>query len=155
MTMDPKVSPKAVNNFVFLARQQFYDGTFFHRVQNQTGSFAIVQGGDPQGNGQGGPGYDYIGETPPAGTKYLRGVVAMAKPQGNPPRNGSQFFFVVRDWPDLPAEYTILGKVDDSTSLTNLDKMILAKGSDLGGLGVKPEPPIYVLKVTIEEFKRS
>jgi cyclophilin family peptidyl-prolyl cis-trans isomerase len=154
MTMDPKQSPATVNNFVFLARQGFYDGTKFHRVQNVPGDFAIVQGGDPKGDGTGGPGYKYNGETPTAGTKYLRGVVAMAN-SGSPSTNGSQFFFVARDWPSLPASYTVLGKIDDATSFATLDRMIQAKGPALGQLGLTPDPPIYINKVTIEELKRG
>jgi cyclophilin family peptidyl-prolyl cis-trans isomerase len=155
MTMDPKVSPATVNNFVFLARQGFYDGTKFHRVQNVPGDYAIVQGGDPKGDGTGGPGYAYKGETPASTTKYLRGVVAMAN-SGSVSTNGSQFFFVARDWPSLPASYTVLGKIDDATSLASIDRMILAKGPELqGGLGLSPNPPIYILKVTIEELKRG
>jgi len=154
MRMDPKTSPRTVNNFVFLARQGFYDGTLFHRVQNEPSDFAIVQGGDPKGDGTGGPGYQYAGETPAANTKYLRGVVAMAN-SGKPSSNGSQFFFVVHDWPSLPANYTVLGKVGDATSFSALDRMITATGPALqGGLGLSPDPPIYILKVTIAEQKR-
>jgi peptidyl-prolyl cis-trans isomerase B (cyclophilin B) len=155
MRMDPRQSPRTVNNFVFLARQAFYDGTFFHRVQSTPGNFAIVQGGDPKGDGTGSPGYDYAGETPPPSTKYLRGVVAMAN-SGKPDSNGSQFFFVVRDWKDLPVNYTVLGKVDEANSLTTLDRMALAQGPPLdGGLGTSPDPRIYILKVTIEEVNRG
>jgi peptidyl-prolyl cis-trans isomerase B (cyclophilin B) len=157
MRMDPKQSPKTVNSFVFLARQGFYDGTKVGRVQNESGKFAIVQAGTQTGGISGGVGYSFTGEIPPSTFKYTRGVVAMAKPQGNPPQNGSQFFFVVKDWPDLLPEYTALGKVDDADSLTSLDRMILAQGPEIqgGGLGLTPDPPIYILKVTIEELKRG
>jgi peptidyl-prolyl cis-trans isomerase B (cyclophilin B) len=155
MRMDPKVSPATVNNFVFLARAGFYDGTKFHRVQNVPGDYAIVQGGDPKGDGTGGPGYDYNGETPVSTTKYLRGVVAMAN-SGSVSSNGSQFFFVARDWPSLPPSYTVLGKIDDATSFASIDRMIQAKGPALeGGLGTSPDPPIYIIKVTIEELNRG
>src|SRR5207245_2665978 len=65
--LNPKLAPKTVNNFIFLAAHHFYDGTIFHRVQNEISAdpqqnFAIVQGGDPQGTGTGGPGYQYGGE---------------------------------------------------------------------------------------------
>ena len=153
--MDPKESPRTVNNFVFLARQGFYDGTFFHRVENHPGDYAIVQGGDPKGDGTGGPGYSYAGETPAPTTKYLRGAVAMAN-SGSPASNGSQFFFVVHDWKALPASYTELGKVDDATSFASLERMVLAQGPPLaGGLGTSPSPRIYILKVTIQELKRG
>ena len=155
MRMDPQQAPRTVNNFVFLARQGFYDGTFFHRVQNTPGDYAIVQGGDPKGDGTGGPGYEYQGETPAPTTKYLRGIVAMANSQG-PSTNSSQFFFVVHDWPTLPANYSVLGKVDDATSLASLERMALAQGPDLGNnLGTSPSPRIYILKVTIQELNRG
>jgi len=157
MQMDPKQSPKTVNSFVFLARQGFYDGTKVGRVQNEAGKFAIVQAGTQTGDISGGVDYSFTGEIPAKTFKYTRGTVAMAKPQGNPPQNGSQFFFVVKDWPDLDPEYTPLGKVDDAASLGSLDKMILAQGEPIqgGGLGLTPNPPIYILKVTIEELKRG
>jgi peptidyl-prolyl cis-trans isomerase B (cyclophilin B) len=155
MRMDPKASPRTVNNFVFLARQGYYDGTFFHRVQNIPSDYAIVQGGDQKGDGTGSPGYSYTGETPPPGTKYLRGFVAMAN-SGSLASSGSQFFFVVHSWASLPASYAILGKVDDATSFATLERMVTAIGSDLGnGLGIAPNPHIYILKVTIEELKRG
>lgn len=153
--MDPKTAPKTVNNFVFLARQGYYDGTKFHRVQNET-DFAIVQGGDQEGTGRGSPGYSYDGETPPPTAKYLRGTIAMAN-SGGPSSNGSQFFVVVKDWAGLPTNYTIFGKViDEANSFAALDKMITAQGAPIeGGLGTTPEPPIYIIKVTIEELARG
>jgi peptidyl-prolyl cis-trans isomerase B (cyclophilin B) len=156
MQMDPKVAPTTVNNFVFLARENFYDGIKFHRIEDVPGDYAIIQGGDPAGTGNGGPGYDYDGETPVAGSTYLRGVVAMAKPQaafqGQPPQNGSQFFVVVRDWPSLPAEYTIFGKImDEANSFATLQKIVSLKSPS----GSDPLMPIYILDVTIEELARS
>lgn len=153
--MDPRTAPKTVNNFVFLARQGYYDGTKFHRVQNET-DFAIVQGGDPEGTGRGGPGYSYDGETPAPTDKYLRGTIAMAN-SGGPSSNGSQFFIVVKDWAGLPTNYTIFGKViDETASFVALDKMITAEGTPIeGGLGTTPVPPIYIINVTIEELARS
>ena len=155
--MDPKVAPKTVNNFVFLARQGYYDGSRFHRVQN-TADFAIVQGGDAEkGDGTGGPGYSYDGETPAPTAKYLRGTIAMAN-SGGPSSNGSQFFVVVKDWAGLPTNYTIFGNViDETNSFAALDKMITAEGEPIQGgqLGTKPVPPIFLIKVTIEELARS
>ena len=153
--MDPKTAPTTVNNFVFLARQGYYDGTKFHRVQNET-DFAIAQGGDPKGDGTGGPGYSYDGETPAPTAKYLRGTIAMAN-SGGPSSNGSQFFVVVKDWAGLPPNYTIFGNViDEANSFAALDKMITAEGTPIeGGLGTTPVPPIYIVKVMIEELARS
>lgn len=154
--MDPKTAPASVNNFVFLAKEGWYDGSKFHRIQNEP-DFAIVQGGDAQkGDGTGGPGYSYNGETPPAGTKYKRGTVAMAN-SGKPSSNGSQFFIVVKDWDSLPANYTVFGEIiDEGDSFATLDRMIKAQGSELGnGLGISPNPPIFIIKVTIEELARG
>ena len=152
MQMDPKQSPASVNNFVFLAKQGFYDNTKVGRVQNEAG-FAIVQAGTQTGTISGGVDYSYAGETPPPSTVYSRGVVAMAN-SGGPSSNGSQFFFVVRDWKDLPKNYTVFGRVSDAASLSALDRMISARGPEVqpgGNLGISPNPPIFILKVTIAE----
>ncbi len=96
-------SPLTVNNFVFLARDGFYDDVIFHRVI----SGFMIQGGDPTGTGRGGPGYRFRDETEGAGD-YSRGTVAMAN--AGPNTNGSQFFICHGDAP-LPHSYTIFGKV--------------------------------------------
>src|SRR6266550_3888768 len=83
-------APKTVNNFVFLARDGFYDGTMFHRV---IADF-MIQGGDPEGSGRGGPGYRFEDEVPPEGPSFDRpGLLAMAN--AGPGTNGSQFFVTV------------------------------------------------------------
>lgn len=97
----PKDAPKTVNNFVTLARDSFYDGLTFHRVESW-----VIQGGDPVGNGTGGPGYRF--EDEPVKGEYVRGVVAMAN--AGPNTNGSQFFILKRDTP-LPKQYNLFGKV--------------------------------------------
>jgi peptidyl-prolyl cis-trans isomerase B (cyclophilin B) len=148
--LDPKLSPKTVNAIVFLVKNHFYDNQIFHRVQNET-SFAIVQGGDPTGTGSGGPGFQYDGGKPPATTKYLRGILAIAN-SGTTATDGSQFFMVVHDWPDLPPDYTVFGKVVGTDSFATLDRMIQAKGSDLGnGLGIRPIPDIEIISATVTE----
>jgi peptidyl-prolyl cis-trans isomerase B (cyclophilin B) len=147
--LDAKNAPATTNNIVFLVKQHFYDNTIFHRVQNVPGSFAIVQGGDPTGTGSGSPGYSYKGEKPKSGSKYVRGTLAMAN-SGSLDTNGSQFFMVVQNWPDLPLNYTIFGKVIETDSFATLDRMITATGSDLGnGLGISPAPQIQILKATV------
>ena len=157
MRLDPKQSPATVNNFVFLARQAFYDNTTFGRVQNDPG-FGLVQAGTQSGTISGGVDYTYQGETPPPGTKYSRGVAAMANSQG-PSTNGSQFFIVVTsaDFLNQNPNYSILGKVSDAASLATLDRILKAKGPPVQqgqSLGVSPTPPIYILKVTIAEQTR-
>ncbi len=102
---DTPGSPMAVNNFVFLARDGFYDGVIFHRV---VPGF-VVQGGDPTGTGRGGPGYQFNDEVEGEGN-YSRGVVAMAN--AGPHTNGSQFFICLEEV-GLPHSYTIFGKVTE------------------------------------------
>ena len=94
---------KAASNFIYLAKDKFYDGVTFHRV---VPGF-VIQGGDPYGNGTGGPGYKF--EDEPVTKKYDKGIVAMAN--SGPNTNGSQFFIMLEDNPTLPPNYTIFGKV--------------------------------------------
>ena len=96
-------APITVNNFVYLARDGFYDGVIFHRVIKGF----MIQGGDPTGTGRGGPGYRFRDELEGPGT-YSRGTVAMAN--AGPNTNGSQFFIMHADY-GLPHNYTIFGNV--------------------------------------------
>ncbi len=100
-----KDAPVTVNNFVFLARDEFYSGTVFHRV---IADF-MVQGGDPTGTGRGGPGYRFEDETRNNPNRHERGVLSMAN--AGPGTNGSQFFIthVPCDW--LDGKHTVFGKV--------------------------------------------
>jgi len=113
---------KAVNNFVFLARYQYYNGTFFHRV---IPGF-VVQGGDPQGNGMGGPGYDVPAEISPT-EKHLRGTLAMARKgdQVNPERksSGSQFYICLAPAPFLDGQYTTFGGVVEGMNVVDQIKV--------------------------------
>jgi cyclophilin family peptidyl-prolyl cis-trans isomerase len=95
-------APKTVSNFVYLAKGGYYDGLTFHRVEPGF----VIQGGDPNGNGTGGPGYQF--EDEPVKRPYTRGIVAMAN--AGPNTNGSQFFVMLADTP-LPPNYTIFGEV--------------------------------------------
>ena len=105
--LDVRRSPRTVNSFVALARDDFFDGLGFHRI---VPGF-VIQGGDPAGTGEGGPGYDVV-EAPPENASYTKGVVAMAKTElDEVGTSGSQFFVVVADNADLPSEYAVLGKV--------------------------------------------
>jgi len=97
-----KDAPKTVSNFVYLAKGGFYDGLTFHRVEPGF----VIQGGDPNGNGTGGPGYQFEDEK--VTRSYDRGIVAMAN--AGPNTNGSQFFIMLADTP-LPPNYTIFGEV--------------------------------------------
>jgi len=106
-TLDVKDSPCTTSSFARLARRHFYDGLIFHRI---VPGF-VIQGGDPNGNGSGGPGYTVV-DTPPANASYTRGVVAMAKTGTDPAgTSGSQFFVVTGADAGLPPQYALLGKV--------------------------------------------
>src|SRR4051794_12431062 len=89
MDLDPRIAPKSVNNFVVLARQGYYDGLTFHRVEPGF----VIQGGCPEGSGRGGPGYKFADE--PVQGEYIVGAVAMAN--AGPDTNGSQFFICLSD----------------------------------------------------------
>lgn len=99
----PDTAPNAVSNFVYLANEGYYNGLTFHR---RVEGF-VIQGGDPSGNGTGGPGYEFADELTDS-YAYDRGVVAMAN--HGPDTNGSQFFIMLADYP-LPKNYTIFGRV--------------------------------------------
>ncbi len=110
----PKNAPNSVNNFVFLAKDGFYDGTLFHRVIPNF----MVQGGDPEGSGRGGPGYRFNDEF--AGNEWLRhkgGSLSMAN--AGPNTNGSQFFIthIKTDW--LDGKHTVFGQVLEGQSIVD------------------------------------
>lgn len=140
-----KEAPKTVNNFVFLAREGFYDGVVFHRIIKDF----MVQTGDPQGNGTGGPGYKFADE--PVTRDYKIGTLAMAN--SGPNTNGSQFFIITKDY-QLPKQYTIFGSINlsDTNSLKTLTAIAdtpVEEGS--GGEKSKPKETVTIEKVTIEE----
>ena len=104
VALDPAKAPKTVNNFVFLARDGFYDGLTFHRVVDRF----VIQGGDPEGSGRGGPGYQF--EDEPVQGEYIAGAVAMAN--AGPNTNGSQFFICTEDdRHKLTKSYNLFGQV--------------------------------------------
>jgi peptidyl-prolyl cis-trans isomerase B (cyclophilin B) len=106
MELDPSLAPATVNNFVALARQGFYDGLTFHRVVPEF----VIQGGDPDGTGTGGPGYKFADE--PVKGDYSLGAVAMAN--SGPDSNGSQFFICIDDCrKKLAPSYNLFGYVID------------------------------------------
>lgn len=137
ITLDVKRAPATSNSFASLTKLGFFDGLDFHRVVKGF----VIQGGDPDGDGSGGPGYT-VTEAPPADLTYTKGVVAMAKSGAEPSgASGSQFFVVTGD-AGLPPEYALLGKVTKGLSTV---ERIDALGT--GGDG----PPRK--KVTIESAK--
>lgn len=132
--------PNTVNNFVFLANEGFYDGTIFHRIVKTF----MIQGGDPQGDGTGGPGYKFADE--PITRDYTKGIVAMAN--SGPNTNGSQFFIMTQDTP-LPKNYVIFGQLSGNQSLTTLDKIAATPTTTSPG-GEKSQP---LEKVTIQSVE--
>lgn len=134
-----KATPITVNNFVFLARDKFYDGTIFHR----TIPGFMIQGGDPDGTGMGGPGYQFNDEKFEG--EYTRGTVAMANAGSN--TNGSQFFIMHKDTP-LPPSYVIFGRV---TSGMEVVDQIATAPTKPGGEGSSPVTPVVVSSMTITE----
>lgn len=137
--LDAKGTPITVNNFVFLAKEKFYDGTIFHR----TIKGFMIQGGDPTGTGMGGPGYKFADE--PFVGEYTRGTLAMANSGAN--TNGSQFFIMHQDT-QLPKNYVIFGHV--TAGLDVVDKIAEAPTKP-GGEGSSPVTPVQVQSVTVKE----
>ncbi len=106
-------APRTVNNFVFLARQGFYDGLTFHRVISNF----MIQGGDPTGTGSGGPGYRFEDETKNNPLTHETGVISMAN--AGPNTNGSQFFVTHSPQPHLNGKHTVFGKVVTGQDVVN------------------------------------
>jgi cyclophilin family peptidyl-prolyl cis-trans isomerase len=138
------VAPRTVNNFVFLARGGFYDGLIFHRV---VPGF-VIQGGDPQGTGAGGPGYQFKDELD-NDLKYELGTLAMAN--SGPDTNGSQFFIIAGDQgKTLPKSYTIFGTVTRGLAVVEEINAL----PTVGGSGQDAESPtqkVYIDRITIRE----
>ena len=105
LALYPEHAPKTVNNFVFLAREGFYDGVTFHRVIDDF----MIQGGDPTGTGRGGPGYRFEDEVKGNPLTHETGVISMAN--AGPNTNGSQFFITHSPQPHLNGKHTVFGEV--------------------------------------------
>ena len=130
-------APRAVNNFIFLAKDGYYDGVVFHRV---VPGF-VIQGGDPTGTGRGGPGYQFHDEFH-SRTEYTRGTLAMANAEPN--TNGSQFFICLEDV-GLPNQYTIFGEVTDG--MVVVDRI----GSGPTGAHDRPHDPAVIASVEVTD----
>ena len=141
----PEVAPNTVNNFISLVKKGFYDGTIFHRV---IPGF-MIQGGDPQGTGMGGPGYEIPGEFTANGfkneLKHDRGVLSMARAM-DPDSAGSQFFIMVDPAPHLDGQYASFGKVIEGMEVADA---IVSTKRDWND---KPRQPQRMKKVTVETF---
>ena len=106
-------APKTVNNFVFLAKEGYYDGLLFHRVISDF----MIQGGDPTGTGRGGPGYKFEDETKGNPNKHGTGSLSMAN--AGPNTNGSQFFITHAPQPHLDGKHTVFGKVVEGQTVVD------------------------------------
>lgn len=139
----PEVAPNTVNNFISLVQQGFYDGLIFHRV---IPGF-MIQGGDPDGTGGGGPGYSIPGEFSENGfdnkLKHTRGVISMARTNA-PDSAGSQIFIMVEDAPSLDNKYASFGAVIEGIEAAD---EVVAQDRDSGD---KPLDPISMTKVTVD-----
>jgi peptidyl-prolyl cis-trans isomerase B (cyclophilin B) len=142
ITLDSRQAPRTGGSFKSLADQGFYDGTTFHRIA----AGFVIQGGDPEGTGMGGPGYSIV-EPPPADIVYSNGVVAMAKTAAEAPgTSGSQFFVVTAEDAQLPADYALLGEV--TSGMETVEK-IAAVETDAAGEA--PLEPVVMNSVSVEE----
>jgi cyclophilin family peptidyl-prolyl cis-trans isomerase len=134
-------TPITVNNFVYLAKNNFYDGVIFHRVIDGF----MIQGGDPNGDGTGGPGYKFDDEE--FSGEYSRGTIAMAN--SGPNSNGSQFFIMHQDYPLTP-NYVIFGQVIEGLDV--VDKIATAEVSmSFSGEMSQPVDPIMIESIIVEE----
>jgi peptidylprolyl isomerase len=137
IALDPIAAPITVNNFVFLAAQHYYDGIIFHRIINGF----VCQGGDPDGNGRGGPGYRFVDELPKPG-KYQIGSLAMAN--AGPNTNGSQFFIISGpSGVQLPPAYSLFGQVVKGLDIVEVMQNVPT------GPGDRPKDDVVIRSVTI------
>ena len=143
ITLDAKRAPVTGGNFKYLADQKFFDGTTFHRIVKDF----VIQGGDPMGTGEGGPGYTVV-EAPPKDLTYDKGVVAMAKTQNDPSgASGSQFFVVTGDGAaQLPADYALLGEV--TSGMDAVDKINGIQADSSTG---QPAFTVVIKSITVSE----
>jgi peptidyl-prolyl cis-trans isomerase B (cyclophilin B) len=139
IALDTTRAPKTANSFAYMADEGFYDDLTFHRI---VPGF-VIQGGDPEGTGTGGPGYKVV-EKPPSNLSYTKGIVAMAKSSTEPPgTSGSQFFVVTGADAGLPPEYALVGKVSSGMD-------VVERIGKLGTPEEKPKQTVLIEKVTIE-----
>lgn len=137
IALDPIAAPITVNNFVFLAAQHYYDGVIFHRIIQGF----VCQGGDPDGNGRGGPGYKFVDELPKPG-KYQIGSLAMAN--AGPNTNGSQFFLISGpSGVGLPPAYSLFGQVVKGLDIVEMMQNVPT------GPGDRPKDDVVIRSVSI------
>ena len=138
IALDPLAAPRAVNSFVFLAKNRYFDGIVFHRI---IPGF-VIQGGDPEGTGRGGPGYQFPDELPRPG-RYQIGSVAMAN--AGPDTNGSQFFIISGpNGAALPPQYSLFGAVVSGGE-------VVASIDAVGTPSGTPKEKVVIESVTVAE----
>ncbi len=141
----PEIAPNTVNNFISLVEQDYYNGVIFHRVIEGF----MIQGGDPDGTGRGGPGYGIKGEFSSNGfeneLKHERGVISMARSR-NPDSAGSQFFIIHQKAPHLDGQYAAFGKVIEG--IEYVDEIATVKT----GAGDRPKEEQVMKEVRVETY---
>jgi cyclophilin family peptidyl-prolyl cis-trans isomerase len=141
ITLDSKRAPRTGGAFKYLADKKFFDDLSFHRIV----SGFVIQGGDPKGDGSGGPGFSVV-EAPPKDLAYTKGVVAMAKAQTDPPgSSGSQFFVVTGEDAQLPPDYALLGKVSAGQDVVDRIGLLPTTQDE------QPVDPVVIKSITVEE----
>jgi cyclophilin family peptidyl-prolyl cis-trans isomerase len=141
ITLDSKRAPRTGGSFKYLADKGFFDGLTFHRI---VAGF-VIQGGDPAGNGQGGPGYSVV-EAPPSDLTYTKGVVAMAKAQTERPgTSGSQFFVVTAEDAQLPPDYALLGEVTKGQDVVDKIGVVPTTADE------QPAEPVVIRSIDVAE----
>ena len=144
----PEIAPNTVNNFISLVDGDFYKGTIFHRVIKNF----MIQGGDPEGNGTGGPGYHIKGEFKSNGfkneLKHHRGVISMAR-SSHPDSAGSQFFIMHQDAPHLDGLYAAFGKVIEGIDI--VDKIASSETDKRD----RPIKNILILEAKVDTFSKN
>ncbi|MBO5458902.1 MAG: peptidylprolyl isomerase [Lachnospira sp.] len=141
----PEIAPNTVNNFISLVKKGFYDGLIFHRIIEGF----MIQGGDPEGSGMGGPGYSIKGEFNINGfendLKHTKGVLSMARSQ-HPDSAGSQFFIMHENAPHLDGQYAAFGMLTEGVDVLNSIASVPTDWSD------RPRNPQIMKTVTVETF---
>ena len=140
--LDTQRAPRTTASFAYLVEEGVYDGTGFHRIAPNF----VIQGGDPSGDGTGGPGY-FVDEPPPPDLSYTEGTVAMAKTAAEPPgRSGSQFYVVTGPDAGLPPDYALVGEVVGGEDVISAIEDLGPPGGD-----APPSKPVIIERVTLEE----
>ena len=150
ITLDGKDAPQTVANFIKLAQSGFYDNLTFHRIVEEDG-FHLIQGGDPNGDGTGGPGYTIPAEI---GLKHTKGAIAMARTSDsvNPDRasSGSQFYITLEDIPALDGQYTVFGYVTSGMDVVEKIGSVPVTVNPQTGENSMPVQKVIINKITIK-----